>query len=66
MLCSYHIWPFQRHSSEFFQYCRCFSIYRTTEELKKLAGIPLKRPKMLRTPHKIKQGDKARRSDVFL
>lgn len=50
----------------FFQYCRCFSIFGTTEELKKLAGMALKRPKMLRTLHKIKQGDKARRSDVFL
>ena len=52
--------------ASFFSTAVVFLIYRTTEELKKLAGIPLKQPKMLRTPHKNKQGDKARRSDVFL
>jgi len=32
----------------------------------KLAGIALKRPKMLRKSNKFRQGDKVRNSDVFL
>ena len=44
-------------SSEFYQ--------RTTGELK-LAGIALKRSKMLRKRYKFRQGDEVRNSDVFL
>ena len=32
----------------------------------KVAGIALKRPKMLRKHHKFREGDKVRNSDVFL
>ena len=56
----------QRHSSEFFKFCRCFSIYRTTEEPKKNSLEWRWNGQKWRTLHKIKQGDKARRSDVFL
>ena len=41
-------------------------IYITNNGKLKIAGIALKRPKMLKNHHKFRQGDKVRNSDVCL
>ena len=41
-------------------------IYITNNGKLKIAGIALKRPKMLKKHHKFRQGDKVRNSDVCL
>ena len=52
--------------ASFFSTAVVFLYIEQRKNWKKLAGMALKRPKVLRTLHKIKQGDKARRSHVFL